>query len=78
MRSARRHEQHSGLRLGRRALAVALPGKAGCVSALVSACTATRRLSTKAMALSRDGRNLYVASGEGSMTDRILVFRRAR
>jgi DNA-binding beta-propeller fold protein YncE len=54
-----------------------LSGKAGCVSARVSDCTATRPLSTMAMALSRDGRNLYVASGEGNRTDRILVFRRA-
>jgi DNA-binding beta-propeller fold protein YncE len=55
-----------------------LPGKAGCVSARLSDCTATRPLITMAMALSRDGRNLYVASGEGNRTDRILVFRRAR
>lgn len=55
-----------------------LPGKAGCFSARVSDCTATRLLLTVAMAPSRDGRNLYVASGEGNRTDRILVFRRAR
>jgi DNA-binding beta-propeller fold protein YncE len=55
-----------------------LPGKAGCVSARVSDCTATRLLLTMSMALSRDGRNLYVASGEGNRTDRILVFSRAR
>lgn len=55
-----------------------LPGKAGCVSAMVSDCTAARPLSTMAMALSREGHNLYVASGEGGRTDRIVVFRRAR
>jgi DNA-binding beta-propeller fold protein YncE len=54
-----------------------LQGKAGCVSAWLSDCTIVRPLVTMAMALSRDGRNLYVASGEGNRTDRILVFRRA-
>jgi DNA-binding beta-propeller fold protein YncE len=55
-----------------------LQGKAGCVSARLSDCTIVRPLVTAAMALSRDGRNLYVVSGEGNRTDRLLVFRRAR
>jgi 6-phosphogluconolactonase (cycloisomerase 2 family) len=55
-----------------------LPGKAGCVSARIPDCTATRPLVTIAMVLSGDGRNLYVASGEGNRTDRIVVFRRSR
>jgi DNA-binding beta-propeller fold protein YncE len=81
-RNAYVRADHGGIDVLRRNRATGelsqLPGRAGCVSALVSDCTRIRRLSTMAMALSRDGRNIYVASGEGNRTDRILVFRRAR
>ena len=55
-----------------------LPGRKGCISSLFDGCTDSRGLVVGAIALSRDGRNVYLTSEPNLPAGVVAIYRRAR